>query len=171
MIYDTIIIGAGPCGLATAARLRERHPSALFTDEEQARYSWITRHTNRAAIKDKRTGNVKSTSNCRFSSIDDQKSRRSEETPSMLVLDASSTDWMGRWNELFRTFDIEYLRSPMFFHPDPSDRDALLGFVFAEQRTAEMQEIAGCVGKETSKHKKRKRMNCRNAKFVILFCN
>ena len=32
-IYDVIIVGAGPCGLAVAARLRERTPSALFTDD------------------------------------------------------------------------------------------------------------------------------------------
>ncbi|KIV87032.1 hypothetical protein PV11_02604 [Exophiala sideris] len=38
MIYDVAIIGAGPAGLAVAARLREATPSALFTDEEHSRY-------------------------------------------------------------------------------------------------------------------------------------
>ena len=50
----------------------------------------------------------------------------------------------------------------MFFHPDPGDRDSLLAFAHAEERTAELVEIGGCVGKEVSKHKikkdKRRRM-------------
>lgn len=45
----------------------------------------------------------------------------------------------------------------MFFHPDPGDRDALLAFAHERERTAELEEIAGCVGKELSKHKQKKR--------------
>lgn len=45
----------------------------------------------------------------------------------------------------------------MFFHPDPGDRDALLAFAHENERTAELEEIAGCVGKELSKHKQKKR--------------
>lgn len=40
-IRDVIIIGARPCGLALAAHLCEHTPSALFADEEHARYHWI----------------------------------------------------------------------------------------------------------------------------------
>ena len=68
---------------------------------------------------------------------------------------------MHRWNSLFSRLQIEYLRSPMFFHPDPQERDALLAYCHALNRTSKsersIQEIAGCVGKEVSKHKKKQR--------------
>jgi hypothetical protein len=44
----------------------------------------------------------------------------------MAVLDADHDGWMGRWNRLFKTFGITHLRSPMFWHVDPNDRDSLL---------------------------------------------
>jgi len=40
-IHDIIIVGAGACGLAVAARLCESTPSALFTDSEHQRYHWM----------------------------------------------------------------------------------------------------------------------------------
>lgn len=45
----------------------------------------------------------------------------------------------------------------MFFHPDPGDRDALLAFAHERERTGELEEIVGCVGKELSKHKRKMR--------------
>ncbi len=144
-VYDVIIIGAGPCGLATAAHLRKQHPSALFTDEEQARYHWVSKQ---AAIKNKRSGRV--TRGGILGSRD--------ACPSMLVLDSNGKKWMSKWNALFLKHKIRYLRSPMFFHPDPSDRDALLSFMHAAGRPNEAQEIAGCVGKELSKHQKKRRI-------------
>lgn len=145
-IYDVLIIGAGPCGLAIAARLCERCPSALFTDDEHQRYYWIRRHGGRMAIKDRRNGIIKNA--C----------RHCDTAFSTLVLDASGAEWLTRWNNLFRLFDISHLRSPMFFHLDPQDRDALLGFTYQNQRQNECQEISGCVGKEKSKHHKKKEL-------------
>ena len=156
-VYDVIIIGAGPCGLATAARLREHHPSALFTDEEQARYSWISRSTS---VKNRRSGKVSPPS----------KGQKTTKELSILVLDATSDTWLHRWNSLFSRLHIEYLRSPMFFHPDPQEWDALLAYCHTLNRTSRsksennIQEIAGCVGKEISKHTKKKRMGSGSAK-------
>ena len=48
--HEVLIIGAGPAGLAVAARLREQTPSAVFTDAEHSRYQWIKKHAGRMNI-------------------------------------------------------------------------------------------------------------------------
>ncbi|MBE7180283.1 MAG: SidA/IucD/PvdA family monooxygenase [Terriglobus roseus] len=143
-VYDVIIVGAGPCGLAVAARLRERTPSAVFTDQEHQRYHWIRRHAAQTSIKAWKTGRVRAAG--RVPCAD----------RSMLVLDAIADRWMARWDGLFGALGIEQLRSPSFFHVDPSDRDALLAFAHEHGRMDEMVEIRGVVGKELSKHRKKK---------------
>lgn len=148
-VHDVIIIGAGPCGLAVAARLREQTPSALFTDGEHHRYHWINRHAAQSSIKNSKTGHTRKTT-CNKPS-----------QPSMLVLDSSGTSWMSKWNRLFKSLEISHLRSPMFFHPDPHDRDGLLAYAHAAGKECECIEIAGCVGKEISKHQMKKRRNNR----------
>ncbi|KAF2141849.1 uncharacterized protein K452DRAFT_298510 [Aplosporella prunicola CBS 121167] len=158
-VHDVIIIGAGPCGLAVAARLCEHTPSAIFTDEEHQRYHWIKKHGAQTAIKNKKMGAVMKPPSCQGRSY------------STLVLDASGDEWMSRWNKLFKTFEIDHLRSPMFFHVDPSDRDALLAYTHEVDKEEDLVEIRECVGKEISKHHKKKRAKARgpkpNAQVVI----
>lgn len=45
----------------------------------------------------------------------------------------------------------------MFFHLDPAERDGLLSYAYFNGRENEMREIKGCVGKELSKHQRKKR--------------
>lgn len=148
---DVLIIGAGPCGLAVAARLQESTPSALFTDEEHQRYHWIRRHGGRVALaaKGKRGKKTKGTG----------PGPGSRSSPKILVLDSSSPAWLEKWHRSFRTLEIAHLRSPMFFHVDPGDRDGMLAYTRENRREGELGEISGCVGKEISKHRQKKRAN------------
>ncbi|KAI1370257.1 hypothetical protein F4677DRAFT_369536 [Hypoxylon crocopeplum] len=148
-VHDVIVVGAGPCGLAVAARLSERMPAANFSDDEHQRYHWIQRHRNQASIKNYKTGfetrRKSSTASSRDTELD------------LLVLDATDNRWMARWDTLFKTFDISHLRSPMFFHVDPAERDGLLAYTYRNDRGNELTELRGCVGKELSKHQRKKR--------------
>ncbi|KAL2001823.1 hypothetical protein VTN02DRAFT_1166 [Thermoascus thermophilus] len=166
-ILDVLIIGAGPCGLAVAARLQEETPSAIFTDEEHQRYHWIKRHRGRMALVRAQGRKMKGVKADKYTGV----GRSSPPSPpsscssrySTLVLDSSGNRWMEKWNRLFRTLEIEHLRSPMFFHVDPGDRDGLLAYTRETGREEELWEITGCVGRELSKHKKKKkRIKSRN---------
>ena len=173
-IYNVLIVGAGPCGLAVAARLREQTPSALFTDEEHHRYHWINKHGGHASIKNRKTGRTRQLEPSSKAPLSKQigqdqqttpqaRSRQSASEPSMLVLDSSGDSWMAKWKRLFSQLEISHLRSPMFFHPDPHDRDGLLAYAHSQGRECECLEIAGCVGKELSKHQMKKKRNSRRA--------
>jgi hypothetical protein len=156
-VHDVVIIGAGPCGLAVAARLRERTPSSLFTDSEHQRYHWM-----KASTSSKRTVKPERVSRRCFTARD-----RLSQGPAVpgsldiVVLDETSNTWMSAWNDKFRDLGITHLRSPMFFHPDPRDRDGLLAFAYKEGRETELLEISGVIGKSLSKHQRKQKIKNR----------
>lgn len=176
-LLDVIIIGAGPCGLGVAARLREETPSAIFTDEEHQRYHWINKHSGRMPLvraHKKRIRGVKAdkwngnNNRSRASMImgnnynddaENNTSSSSSSSISSIVLDGSGTRWMEKWRGLFKILEIDFLRSPMFFHIDPLDRDGMLAYSQVTGRDhvgKDLWELSGCVGREFSKHKQRK---------------
>lgn len=135
--YDVLIIGGGPGGLAMASRLLESTPSALFSDAEQQRFHWLRN-------KSINTLNRKT---------------RSIPLPDLSIhcIDATSSSWLGQWNNQFQTCQIQQLRSPMFFHPDPQDIDGMTAFAYRNGRQLELKEIKGVVGKELSNHQQKKK--------------
>ena len=161
MVYDIAIIGAGPCGLAMAARLSEQTPSALFTNDEHARY-W-KKHKKQANSLEQERRNRKASMDSGYGS-EEEKARDMSSRPSMVVLDADSKEWMATWKQRFQNLKISHLRSPLFFHPDPSDRDGLLAFAHEQGRAEELREIPNVVGKELSKHEKKRQHSRKQAR-------
>ncbi|PWN52874.1 hypothetical protein IE53DRAFT_242698 [Violaceomyces palustris] len=141
--FDLIIIGSGPAALALITRILEARPAALYTEDEHRHLHWLAARktgglmggkNKRASIpliKTKKTGRGAEKAIRSYST-----SSQSQAEPicpclgqiKILVLDRLGKGWMGLWKALFNAYDIKHLRSPLFFHPDPSDLDSLLAF-------------------------------------------
>lgn len=138
---EAIIVGGGTCGLAAAARLCESTPGAIFTNDEHLRFHWLRQRAHTAKT---------------------EKNRRllyagARIAPhQLLVLDAAADRFLGQWDAQFGACQIPHLRSPMFFHPDPGNVDAMVAWAHHTGREAELKEIPNVVGRELLKHQKKR---------------
>ena len=188
VIHDVLIVGAGPAGLAIAARLREPTPSSIFTDAEHDRYQWIKKHSGRMILHSRARRSQSSKRSSTLSTSSDRqvdwkplffpRSAEPKDPPmtffgrnnsatissgqkreiDILVLDSSGRDWLSGWKQNFAALEISHLRSPMFFHPSPHDRDGLLAYAYETGRYGDCIEIANCVQKSMSKHRRKKKV-------------
>lgn len=145
--YDIVIVGAGPSSLAMSARLREPYPTAIYTDVEHQRFSFLRKHG--ASVQTRTHRDLKQSHRSSPRSV----------IPRIAVLDQCGAHWMANWRAQFESFGITHLRSPMFFHGHP-DIEAMQAYAHRMGREDELVEICGIVGQEKSKHQqKRKRYN------------
>ncbi|KAI5967569.1 hypothetical protein CANMA_003003 [Candida margitis] len=137
---DGIIIGGGTCGLAVAARLCENHPGSLFTEDEHQRFHWLKQRGHK-------TNKVKSKQRFDYDRFHPK---------DLLVIDTRNNMFMAQWDSQFSACQIPHLRSPMFFHVDPSDIDGMISYAHLNKREKELMEITNVVGKEFSKHQQKR---------------
>ncbi|KAI0034645.1 hypothetical protein K488DRAFT_83827 [Vararia minispora EC-137] len=176
--FDLVVIGSGPAGLALVARVLEKWPAALYTEEEHRHLHWLRRSQPRL-LKTKRRGAGSDRYICGVTQPREPGGATDCECHRairILVVDRTGA-WLGLWDKLFRAFDIRHLRSPMFFHPAPFDIDALTAYANRTSQNLrcrtcdpledshsschlpapDLLEISNCVGREVSKHKQKKR--------------
>lgn len=157
--FNVLIVGAGPHGLALAARLAESHPDSLYSDLEHARLGWLQREGGGGKRAARRI-NIKGHWARRKlipSDVAPTAGLSEERRGSMVkALDATGGKWMGRWDSFFEGLRITHLRSPMFFHPSPATADAMVAFAQREGREDELKAIDNVVGSEKSKHWRKK---------------
>lgn len=148
--FDLVIIGAGPAALAVVSRILEARPAALYTEDEHRHLHFTHRQRPLALIPSKVAKNhtyTQSTLAARHAEAqrDQPKKKRGKglwnvATPKaggvcpcdgrikILVIDRLGEGFLGLWRRNFRALGISHLRSPMFFHPDASDFDALIAY-------------------------------------------
>lgn len=149
--FEVVIVGGGTCGLAVASRLCEATPGSIYTEDEHQRFHWLRQREARTnkGLKQK------------------SYTQTNLEARDILVLDAISDTFMGGWDRQFRSCQIPYLRSPMFFHPDPANIGGMITYAHFENREAELKEIPNVVGKEYSKHQLKRSIKKRTKKVPV----
>ncbi|CAH2351729.1 hypothetical protein CLIB1423_04S04632 [[Candida] railenensis] len=155
-LLEVIVVGGGTCGLAVTSRLCEDSPGSIYTEDEHQRFHWLKQRGSKVNLINR---NVSSKKNYKLPSLFSAYKPSKKYSPhEILVLDATSDNWLGQWDHQFATCSIPYLRSPMFFHPDPVNVDGLVSFAYLTRRegSRDLMEIDNVVGKEYSKHKQKK---------------
>ena len=148
--YDLVIIGAGPAALAVISRILESRPAALYTEDEHRHLHFTHRQRTPALIPSKVAKSSKTSKHSISRELEEQtRLGRKKRGKAMwnvandnacpcdgrikiLVIDKLGEGFMGLWRRNFKALGISHLRSPMFFHPDASDFDALIAY--ANQR-------------------------------------
>lgn len=190
--FDLVIIGAGPAALTLVTRILETRPAAIYLEEERQHLSWLRRHRDNSACAPTLSTRRPGKGNERIVGKCGTKGCAQRSPMSILVVDKLGEGWMGQFFRNFASLEIPFLRSPMFFHPDPADLDGLLEYAVQQNRAgvaphtiivdaqmpkrgrrkadaaekAELLEIPGVVGKEISKHKMKQRQNRKHAQLV-----
>ncbi|WFD28710.1 hypothetical protein MNAN1_003723 [Malassezia nana] len=131
--FDIVVIGSGPAALTLVTRILEDRPAAIYLEDERRHLHWLKRQTHSApTLQTRKPGK---TSDRIIKGLDD-KTKAAPRTSklSILILDKLADGWLGQWHRNFSALEIPYLRSPMFFHPDPSDLDGLLEYAVQTNR-------------------------------------
>ena len=150
--FGLVIIGAGPAALAVISRILESRPAALYTEDEHRHLHFTHRQRSPALIPSKvaRPSNLPAR-DLKSQTYQGRKKRgkglwnihnNDDLCPcdggiKILVIDRVGEGFMGLWRRNFRALGISHLRSPMFFHPDASDFDALIAYANQQGKAGE----------------------------------
>lgn len=131
--FDIVVIGSGPAALTFVTRVLEDRPAAIYLEDERKHLHWLKRQTHSAPTLQTRKPGSSSDRIIKGLEAKTQASPRTSKL-SILILDKLGDGWLGQWHRNFSALEIPYLRSPMFFHPDPSDLDGLLEYAVQTNR-------------------------------------
>lgn len=153
--FDLVIIGAGPAALAVISRILESRPAALYTEDEH-RHLHFTHRQHKPALIPSKVAKASKTSKASISRELQEQTRRGTKKKGkalwnvdndndcpcdgrikILVIDKLGEGFLGLWRRNFSALGISHLRSPMFFHPDASDFDALIAFANQQGQASE----------------------------------
>lgn len=149
--FEVLVVGGGTCSLAICARLCESHPGSIYTEDEHQRFHWLKQRGNQVELV-KNKGRKKSHLKDAF--------KNNFQPSDILVLDELDNHFLAQWDTQFSVCKIPYLRSPMFFHCDPTNIDGMV--IYAHMMKDEdpycIKKIENVVGREYSKHQLKKQM-------------
>ena len=119
--------------MGLVCHLMERSPFDIISDPDHQKLHFLNGRKEKAKI------GVSFETRC---PIHDQLLSNQEKR--ILVIDGHGS-WMTRWDNSFHAYNIKHLRSPIFFHPDPFDPNALRAFAETEERLCELHDMTHIV--------------------------